>query len=638
MISIGGRRVLLGGFHDHWARTNTDNPALLLAALNYYHYDFVCLMDGEDERWIASALETWCPGFRAFVGHEETQLWGHVITVGIRQKVVLSPETPPRETFSAYEAACEFVAMAHPAMDHRVDGTLDYEQVGELMDEGVIRATQIDLADVPRAWFRAREKAGKITPIVSGWDVHLVYPLPGLPDVLYGPDRKPDGHLDSCGGSRTLVLAEENTFPAIRAAVLRGDSLVENLKTGELLGPGKWVRFLEEHGYRDAIAQLNARRDATLLAAAGPAVVGEPVSLTFPAACRVRLPGTLREPVERDTAADGTLDTHLLPALLDRDLTYMPVVQVQPDGYARAWAVALHHPVQVDMLPKVVDGRQRIELQPRRPFHGRYTLTVEGAPELIHGDETQLEVDMPIAPASHGTVAGKLEAGSKTGVVRTSETTLGCVIAPRFRGGWDSVPTTLIADTCAPKPLQQYGANRPYPGADVFSARLQIAWTPETFFARTTVVDAVHFQPVDGHRSYHADSLQLALDPLLKREDGIGAVYVFNSCLGPNGPELFRWLRPNPGLAAGYHAPEYNTTMGNRYVTIEPWEKGLVYTIALPWTELAPAQPAPGLRMGLYMLLFNNDGHGLLDTLHWPRPRTGMWLVPRRWGIVSLEG
>ena len=41
MISIGGRRVLLGGFHDHWARTNTDNPALLLAALNYYNYDFV---------------------------------------------------------------------------------------------------------------------------------------------------------------------------------------------------------------------------------------------------------------------------------------------------------------------------------------------------------------------------------------------------------------------------------------------------------------------------------------------------------------------------------------------------------------------------------------------------------------------
>jgi hypothetical protein len=40
--------------------------------------------------------------------------------------------------------------------------------------------------------------------------------------------------------------------------------------------------------------------------------------------------------------------------------------------------------------------------------------------------------------------------------------------------------------------------------------------------------------------------------------------------------------------------------------------------------------------MGLYLIMFNNDGQGLVDTLHWPRPIEGMWLVPRRWGVVTL--
>jgi hypothetical protein len=66
------------------------------------------------------------------------------------------------------------------------------------------------------------------------------------------------------------------------------------------------------------------------------------------------------------------------------------------------------------------------------------------------------------------------------------------------------------------------------------------------------------------------------------------------------------------------------------------WERGLEYELALPWTELAPVQPAAGVQMGLYLILFNNTGGGLLDTLHWPRPLPGMWLIPRCWGHLTL--
>ena len=49
MILLNGRNILLGGFHDHWSRIDPANPTLLLAALNYYHYDFVTLMDGPEQ-------------------------------------------------------------------------------------------------------------------------------------------------------------------------------------------------------------------------------------------------------------------------------------------------------------------------------------------------------------------------------------------------------------------------------------------------------------------------------------------------------------------------------------------------------------------------------------------------------------
>ena len=32
----------------------------------------------------------------------------------------------------------------------------------------------------------------------------------------------------------------------------------------------------------------------------------------------------------------------------------------------------------------------------------------------------------------------------------------------------------------------------------------------------------------------------------------------------------------------------------------------------------------------------NNNGGGLIDTLHWPVPISGMWTVPSKWGVLTL--
>ena len=33
--------VQVGGFHDHWLRNGTENPTLLMAAMEYLNYDFI---------------------------------------------------------------------------------------------------------------------------------------------------------------------------------------------------------------------------------------------------------------------------------------------------------------------------------------------------------------------------------------------------------------------------------------------------------------------------------------------------------------------------------------------------------------------------------------------------------------------
>jgi hypothetical protein len=635
MITVGGREILIGGFHDHWARTNADNPTLLMAALNYYHYDFMCLMDGQGETPTKLALEAYCPGLRVYVGIEECAEWGHVVTVHARQRVIVPQGTPPRRVFEVFEEVNEFVAMAHPAPEARADKPLTYEEVGALMDEGVIKVTQLCPSPVANAWFRGRDAAGKLTPIVSGWDVHLVVPRKGLPEVLYGPACSPDGHLDSCDGHRTLVFTGENTLEAITAAVRRGESVIDNVQTGELIGPARLVRFLEENGYRALMARHDARRDECRLTLDEPAVAGGPATLRFSTPGTVRMPGTLQTPRELATGADGVLRTGPLPALLDRDLTYLPVVKTEPDGHVRVWAVALHHPVQLDVLPRIRGGRPEIELRESIPFHGTYRLQVDGAGDVA-GDDRQLTVPFPGGTMPENPVGCRLQARSSSGVTRTAETLLTYVCAPKLEAGWEAIPGITVAESCAPPIKGQFGANRPYPGRDVFSGYAQFAWTVEAFVARVTVTDAVHHQPMRGHFMYYGDSLQLALDPRLKREDGLGSFYVYNYCQGPAGPEVFRWQRPDDDAASGYRALPGNVSIGGDYLTTEPWARGLIYTLRLPWAALAPVRPEPGLRMGLYLIMFNNDGQGLVDTLHWPRPIEGMWLVPRRWGVVTL--
>ena len=65
-------------------------------------------------------------------------------------------------------------------------------------------------------------------------------------------------------------------------------------------------------------------------------------------------------------------------------------------------------------------------------------------------------------------------------------------------------------------------------------------------------------------------------------------------------------------------------------------KQGLIYNLTLPWSELLPFVPEIGYRIGVYLVLKNNNGTGLVDSLQWPKPLSGMWQTPNRWGVLNL--
>jgi hypothetical protein len=633
MIEVGGERILIGGFHDHWARTSQDNPALLLAAMDYFHYDFMCLMDGRKGPYFAQLCRRYTPWMKLYPGKELCFGWGHVITVGRPDLRPMAAREEWADVLAELSAEVPLVALAHPPFPRTEDEILLSGELERMLDEGRLQATEFCASSGEREMLARRQQAGKRTPIISGWDVHNIIPRPDLRPALYD-GQKPDGHLDSCGGLRTIVFAPENSLEALVAAVKAERTVVESIRTGELFGPPALVARLEKHGYRERMAELDRWRDAVHLDVQAPALVGEPLALRFSSPGKVTVARTLDQPRVMKTDAQGVL--HLrAPAIMDRDVTHLPVIKAEPDGFRRVFAVELHHPVQVDVLPVIAGGRTFVEVRPRRPFRGRWEMTIDEDPKVrAQGDAESLRSSLPVRPERYAEpLHYRFQAESEGGVRRGQQGILTLATAPRFAGDWNAVAEIPIDQA---RNVGGYGANRPYPGPDVFSVRLKFAWDAAALRMRADVVDAVHHNPFTGHYIYQADCLQLGIDPVLRRDEGMIGAYQYGCALTEAGPEVFLWTGPRKDIYPGLPPVTANVPVEQSLLKVERGRRGLVYTLTLPWGRLAPAEPAVGHRMGVYFIAMNNDGEGLLDALHWPEPTSGMWHNARLWGVLTL--
>ncbi|MBV9469055.1 MAG: hypothetical protein JOZ57_07390, partial [Abitibacteriaceae bacterium] len=529
--------MLLGGFHDHWWRADPDNPALLLAALNYYHYDFVTLMDGpqcnQPAREVAALLSD---RIRIYPGYEEMFGWGHVVTVNPRAEKLESNEADPRKVLARLKATCDLVFLAHPAYPQTWETLFQTGEIDRLLNEGLIDGVELTIASHTSGsernaelvrWYQARAAKGQRTPIVGGWDLHMAVPVPDLPPVLYTPHRPPNGHFEAPCDNRTILFAEENSLPCICAAIHAGETVIEEMSTGSLVGPPHLVQFLKAHGYHEAISRLDAQRDAVTLTISNQWVAGASGKFSISQAGSIRWPQTWQQTEALPISATEQAIIEPLPVLVERDVNYLPIVWHSNDGRERIWAVETSHPIQLEVFPWLGEGGPAVEIIPAVPFAGEIELEVEGsAPQqqAIKGRTL-----LPLRPTAPDVLpkAYHLRAQTANGLARSKAGFLTFVPVQSFPGDWSAIPKVGI-DEARFVPAMAYGASRPWPGADEFSAQLQWAWDEEYFWLRAEVRDAIHFQPYRGHYVYNADCLQLALDPCLRRCDTIGHVYSFN--------------------------------------------------------------------------------------------------------------
>ena len=646
MLTIKGRNFLLGGFHDHWERADPENPTLLLAALNYYHYDFVTLMDAPhvvDK--IQRAAAAFGSPLKAYYGREEATGWAHIVTLNPRAPALVGDSADYRCAFRQLQSTCDLVILAHPNYIAWEPLVLTGE-IDRLLNEGLLDGVQIppasdgNFSDHDRylaQWYRDRLASGKITGTVGGWDLHHTLPLRNLPPVLYSAGRSPDGHFEAPCDNRTIIESDENTLPALCAAVRAGRTVVENLRTGEMLGPLDLVEFLKANGYHEAIARLDEARDRVTLSLGGPWVGGRPAEVSVSCSGTLCLPKSLTEAVDVPVVAGVPVRLSAVPLPFAQDRYYLPISWQGQNTATRLWAVEAAHPVRYDVLPRLVDGAPSVEFLPTSDFHGDVSIEVEG---ILPATQVNCEgaVLIPLGPKTVGPTPLTYHCkATAAGVSREQEGSLTYIGVHRFDGDWSAIPYVGV-DEPRFAPKSAYGAKRPWPGPDVYSAQLRFAWTDDAFLFQANVCDAVHFQPFEGHYAYNADCLQLALDPMLRRRSLLGNVYSFNLALTPNGPELYRWKGPQEEKTASFQPPADDISLGDRYLQIEKTERGLLYELRLPWSELAPISPVAGGRMGVYLVMMNNNGGGLIDTLHWPVPIPGMWTVPRKWGVLTLLG
>jgi hypothetical protein len=646
MITLNGQRILIGGFHDHWTRADADNPTLLLASLNYYHYDFSVLMDGADCAKWQQAAAAFSKRLVIYPGREEAYGWGHVVTVAPRAEAPRADDPDFSGVLSRLRETCEMVFLAHPAYVVTWQKIFQPGHLDRLIDDGCVDGIELTVerffsthernAELV-AWYQARERAGRPTPIVGGWDMHMMNALPRPAPVLYSAAQSPDGHYETPCSNRTLVFAEENSLPAIKDAVLGCRSVIEEMPSGRLVGPPALVEFLERQGYRQAIQEMDRRRDAVTLGTRAPLIMGQAGRLRISQPGQVRLPTSLAAAAPPVTTGnDVEIEIPSVPALLDRDSMYLPLSWCGTDGTERIWGVPATHPISLEVLPWLDADGPAAEVLPLLPFAGSIHLKIPAlGMEIEKPIHARTLIPLPGVKASQPILHYELTATGAGGLSRRYAGFLCFVGVSRFRGDWSKVPKVGV-DRPEFVPTLAYGLGRPWPGADVFSAQLQFAWDETAFRMRIAVRDAVHFQPFTGHYAYNADCLQLGLDPMLRRQETLGTAYTYNLALTPQGPELYRGWAPDGKADDGTPLPRPETSLGDRHLQVAKTDQGLLYEMTLPWQELAPVTPRAGHRLGIYYIMFNNDGGGLIDTLHWPVPIHGMWLNPSKWGTLTL--
>jgi hypothetical protein len=654
MITLGGRNILLGGFHEHWYRIDTDNTAYLLSALNYYNFDFVTLMDGytASSAFIKQA-EGLTEKIKLYAGFEYGCAWGHVVAVGFKnncdEEQLIADVTGITDVdgvFARLRESYDMLILAHPDYEITWHKLFMTGEIDRLLDEGIIDAVNIINSggfNYKRhreliKWYQRRETEGKATPIAGGWDAHLLINKLSYPDILYTREFPPKGHIDTAGVNRSLVFDAQNDLASIVKAVKECRVVIEDIETGEFVGPAELISCLENHQYHSELKHIEDERSMIKVSKNKRWFLNKPAEICFNQNGTVCYP-LAKDIIERKKVTAGTaVQLNSVDVGLTRDEVGIPVVFNNSDGFEAVYSVRASHQICIDVLPGIKKKQQYIEVRFIVPFEGRITINCQLLDSIqeraVTKDETSALFE--VAPCGTEPVEYTLNAVASSGVKRTFNGVINFYQVKQFLGSWDNIPCIEIDKECFYPAERGYGSTQPWVGAELFSGSVQTAWTPQALHLRFDITDAIHDQPLEGHFIYDADCVQIAIDPLCLRRDYRGHFYNYNLALTNSGPELFQMFTPDLDQNDNPLNIEEDRSLGAEYLTVEKTERGLIYDLVLPWELVGREVPGIGDRMGVYIILANSNGNGVINSLKWPVVIPGLWMIPKQWGVFMF--
>lgn len=200
---------------------------------------------------------------------------------------------------------------------------------------------------------------------------------------------------------------------------------------------------------------------------------------------------------------------------------------------------------------------------------------------------------------------------------------------PEMNGNMRAYGTASFAWLDKPGQYVRLMTNGPageWHGINDLSGRIMSAWNNNYLYLAVAVTDDKHHQPYSGSGPvFDGDSIQIGIDTLNNKSiiyDNDD--YEIALSLSAKGPELTAYVAPLGGDGLKADAELSITRRG----------KDLVYEVGIPWKSLG-LTPVPGQKIGLSLLVNDNDGKGRKGFIQWTEG-VGQRKEPKKFGTLVL--
>ncbi len=276
--------------------------------------------------------------------------------------------------------------------------------------------------------------------------------------------------------------------------------------------------------------------------------------------------------------------------------------------------------------------RWRLTLTGAFPMErGRYDMLAPVAPTAYFADnaegvatldaQSSAEIVVPLAGVDRQTIYRlKAVVADPSGrVIECERHMAGFVRVPRAKSkikldgamaepDWRDAPVEHLNEA---RQFYSFRADKAWQGAAGLSGELRFLWDNEYLYLGVTVRDDVFVNNKVGGDIWAGDGLQMMVDPARDRPVKVGK-YDLAMALTKNGPQAWCYLAADGGAPAG----EANDIVVAAK-RLDPARGDMNYTVAIPWSRIAPFQPAPGANLGLCVAINDDDGPGRDCHMNW---------------------